>query len=366
MLWTPAATVRGEGGQLLRKRFESRMIRLFFLCIVLLETGCSLVPQVVRKPATHNPFPQLSKIAIAPFFNQSAEPTVDGRQFALAYFNELQLVPGFDVVPVGVVEQAIKQNKINFNGPEDVRRLARLLGVDAVVIGAVTDFSPYYPPRCTLQIEWWSANECYHPIPPGYGLPWGTTEEEFIPRSLIFEAQFALAKAQLKTQTPRSTQPEKKQRPEEVPPPMPQPEQTPESVADEVKRASFAASNDSSGPADTTSAGMATVPTRPVDWPNSDGFLPPGPSPQSPTCILSKEPVLRHVRAYNGHNEDFVAALSQYVSFRSDARFGGWQGYLQRKDDFIRFCCHMHIHEMLTARGGASETPLVLRWPFSR
>ena len=46
-------------------------------------------------------------MAVAPFFNQSDEPTVDGRKFALAYFAELQAVPGFEVVPLGVVEEAI-------------------------------------------------------------------------------------------------------------------------------------------------------------------------------------------------------------------------------------------------------------------
>ncbi len=44
-------------------------------------------------------------MAIAPFLNLSTEPTLDGRQFALAYFNELQCVPGFEVVPVGIVER---------------------------------------------------------------------------------------------------------------------------------------------------------------------------------------------------------------------------------------------------------------------
>ena len=52
--------------------------------------------------------------------------------------------------------------------------------------------------------------------------------------------------------------------------------------------------------------------------------------------------------------------------FRDDARIGGWQSYLQRSDDFIRFCCHLHITEMLTARGGAGETRVVWRWPERR
>ena len=71
-------------------------------------TGCNLIlPDVSHQPVVHNPFPQLSQVAVAPFFNQSDEPTVDGRKFALAYFAELQAVPGFEVVPLGVVEEAI-------------------------------------------------------------------------------------------------------------------------------------------------------------------------------------------------------------------------------------------------------------------
>src|SRR5262249_31332114 len=129
--------------------------------------GCSLIPTVAHQPVVHNPFPQLSKVAVAPFFNLSSEATVDGRQFALAYFNELQLVPGFEVVPVGVVEKTIETYQLSLDSPEDARKLAQILGVDAVVIGAVTDFTPYYPPRCGMQVEWYAANPCFHPIPPG-------------------------------------------------------------------------------------------------------------------------------------------------------------------------------------------------------
>ena len=70
----------------------------------------------------------------------------------------------------------------------------------------------------------------------------------------------------------------------------------------------------------------------------------------------------RHTRTYNGHDPDFISALENYYYFRNDARLGGWQGYLQRSDDFIRFCCHTHLWEMLAARGGAGETRVVWRW----
>ena len=77
-------------------------------------------------------------------------------------------------------------------------------------------------------------------------------------------------------------------------------------------------------------------------------------------------PVLKHTRIYRGTDPDVTEALKGYVYFRDDERFGGWQSYLQRSDDFHRFCCHMHISEMLAARGGSRKTRLVWRWSDSR
>ena len=178
------------------------MLRYLALVGCLLLSGCNLLPDIAHQPTLHNPFPQLSKVAVAPFFNLTNEPTLDGQRVALAYFNELQLVPGYEVVPVEVTVRAMQDRHIPLNGPADARLLAQILNVDAVVVGAVTDYSPYYPPRIGLQVEWYAANPNFHPIPPGYGLPWGTPEERDIPAPLVFEAEMALAKAQLKTQTP--------------------------------------------------------------------------------------------------------------------------------------------------------------------
>ena len=75
---------------------------------------------------------------------------------------------------------------------------------------------------------------------------------------------------------------------------------------------------------------------------------------------------MTHTRIYSGNDSEFTEALASYYHFRDDARFGGWQNYLQRTDDFIRFCCHMHISEMLSARGGAGETRVVWTWPDCR
>jgi hypothetical protein len=375
-------------------------------------TGCSLFPDVSHEPVVHNPFPQLSRVAVAPFFNLSDEPTVDGRKFALDYFAELQAVRGYEVVPLGVVEDAIIEHHVDLSRPEEARRLANILGVDAVVIGSVTDYSPYYPPRCGLRVEWYAANPGFHEIPPGYGLPWGTPEEEFIPAPLVFESEFALAKAQLATQTPAcGTQPTDLPLQPATPPAqseqtgtgqdMPKNGQQPSSGATKKKAAGKAAdaikahyeqqeaeeelpkgdSTDDTMPAlqSASSAAAATTLANgapetlegfngslPPDWPDERGFIPPPPSPVRPACCPNNGPVMTHTRIYHGTDSEFTEALASYYHFRDDARFGGWQNYLQRSDDFIRFCCHMHIAEMLSARGGAGETRVVWQWSDCR
>jgi hypothetical protein len=346
------------------------MLRLLVPLAVLLPAGCSLLPEVACQPILHNPYPQLSKVAVAPFFNLSEEPTVDGRRFALAYFNELQLIQGFEVIPVSQVERAMQDYNIPLNSPREARRLAQILGADALVVGAVTDYTPYYPPRCTLHVEWYAANPNFHPIPPGYGLPWDTPEEKLIPGSAVFEAEMALAREQMKTQTPGyEPLPRTPQRPKRLPAPKQGKEPPGEAKdatqgrKDGVQRIAY------DGPTATTPQHPAVDPasaTGPPPWPDARGFIPLPPSPSPPPGIPSDAPVMRYTRAYNGHDPEFTQALAKYYTFRDDARFGGWQTYLERSDDFIRFCCHQHIAEMLSARGGAGETRVVWRWPAIR
>jgi hypothetical protein len=356
------------------KYMSIRMLRHISGLVFLLLEGCALVPQIYHQPQFHNPFPQLSKIAIVPFFNLTNEPTLDGRKVAMAYFNELQTVPGFEVVPVGVVETAMQEQGINLRGPTDARRLAQILQVDAVVVGAITDYTSYYPPRMALQVEWYAANPGFHPIPPGYGLPWGTIAEKEIPAPLVFEAEMALAKAQLKTQTPK-------------PPAHSSPSNSNEPVSlnssskghdtpnQPIALAGATESNSRVQAAQYVAATGATVSPStvspketgfPPDWPDPKGFIPPGPQATPPPFSPSDAPVLRHTKTYNGNDTDFTTALNSYYVFRDDARSGGWQSYLQRSDDFIRFCCHMHIAEMLSARGGAGESRVTWRWPIIR
>jgi hypothetical protein len=398
----------------MRKKLQS----LSLIGVLAAASGCNLVlPEVIHQPVIRNPFPQLSRVAIAPFFNQSDESTVDGRQFALAYFAELQSTPGFEVVPLGVVEEAILDHKIDLSGPGEARRLARILGVDAVVVGSVTDYSPYYPPRCGLQVEWYTANSGFHEIPTGYGLPWNTPEEEFIPDELVYQAQLEYARDHMSLMSPDCNdlcemlpQPPPGQKAIDAndgtntketngvsnQKPFQQSSQTanmiqPVQAEMELRtggnrnngqkkltlaQPSGIAQNGTTTTADSLAGSMLGVDSgiapgcaplaTPDCWLDHNYSLPAPRQGSRPPYALHHGPVLRHNNIYNGHDPHLTQALQGYVNIRDDARFGGWESYLQRSDDFIRFCCHMHISEMLSARGGSRKTRVVWRWPESR
>jgi hypothetical protein len=356
-------------------------------------SGCSLiVPTKVHRPVIRNPFPQLSRVAVAPFFNQSDEPTVDGREVAIAYFTELQSTPGFEVVPVGVVEEAIIQHRIDLSGPNEARRLAQILGVDAVAVGSITDYSPFYPPRMGLRVEWYAANPGFHEIPAGYGLPWCTPEEEFIPDSLVYESQLAAAKKEMAALTPDcdnacETLPAPPMAPTEgddldgaaLQAPTPAGASSRSNartgsvqLAQAIEELPAGATGDS-GPAIVPAAPGATSATPAtdgaavaLDQPWLGAPCAPIDAASRPPCIPNYGPVLSHTRIYRGNDDDLTEALEGYVFLRDDHRFGGWKSYLARSEDFVRFCCHMHISEMLSARGGSRKTEVVFRWPESR
>lgn len=345
--------------------------------------GCSLFPEKRARDQIHNPFPQMKRVAVLPFFNQSENPTVDAQAVAGQYYAELQSVPGFEVMPMGVARQGWIQFSRQFGEPQSGKQfqeLARFLGVEAVVAGSITDFDAYYPPRMAMTTQWYSANEGFHPVPVGYGLPWGTEGEEHIPRRIVREAEFELARSQLATQAPPSS----------MGPPLGLRDIQTATEAGPGGKGGLAQASDgmvqhgdifAEGDAQLHAAGgtcrdcadglpvvdaMAIEAPLPAQWPSPEDLIPDPPSEVPPTLVVNHEPVLSHTRIYRGDDPAVTERLADYVETGDDARSDGWQGYLRRSDDFVRFCCYLHITEMLESRGGRDQSDLILRWPLSR
>ncbi len=353
---------------------------IFLLCLFC-SLGCSLCPVTYQRDQIHNPFPQVQRVAILPFYNQSKNPTVDTDVVAEKYYGALQAIPGFEVLPVGVAKTQWMLYSQQHGEPisgEDFQKLADFMGVEALVVGSVTDFDAYYPPRMAMTVHWYAANEGFHPIPNGYGLPWGTRQESDIPSRIVRDTQFDLARSQLATQTPIPKNSRQANWQRDTPSNRSR-AQWEETALASGELDSLPAHPDFSSNAALHPQGLPTPepnvhfaqmegisPLRPEHWPNPTDLIPDPPSPIHPKLIVSHEPILNHTRIYRGDDPYFTERLSNYIESSDDARPASWQGYLKRSDDFIHFCCHLHITEMLESRGGREESDLIFRWPLSR
>ena len=229
-----------------------------------------------------------------------------------------------------------------------------------------------------MTVHWYAANKGFHPIPNGYGLPWGTQQENDIPSRIVRDTQFDLARSQLATQTPipddtrqanwqsGSQASDTEVHLREIGLASGEMESLPanRNLAQDIT------SDAQSLPAPVTSGDFTTMhgtsPLLPQHWPNPTDLIPDPPSPQRPKMVVNHEPILNHTKIYRGDDPYFTERLSNYIESSDDARPASWQGYLKRSDDFIRFCCHLHITEMLESRGGREESDLIFRWPLSR
>jgi len=484
------------------------------LCLLAFAPGC-----MIMEIGVTNPVPGLSTVAVAPFINLSHERAVDGRRFALAYYSELQKVPGFEVVPVGVTEAVIVENNLQINSPDDVLKLARLLNVDAVVVGAVTDYAPYYPPRVGMQVEWYSP----HPVAfyPGIQVEPQTREQlrdwdeeqvkewrkrqkeldhERAPQYHIWHRCWwkikklpgirklagepamvhllaepdAVVRAQSMDDMPRAlangrldlstrvpagsnasfgwiqpagvvranaplgvaglvihavtetavepppslpiTTPPAAAPPVELPQPLETtplvpanppstegaPNATPNSPPANVPAVPQAPSLDSApafqppphkggavpeqqqdslpqeepdeplprmpnpSEAPRELQGTLPAPILPIRDPNL-APLPPQPNPYNvvqpiqPWQLDPRQPFMSYTRLFDGSDANLVAALRDYVELSGDLRSGGWEAYMHRSEDFIRFTSHLMIVEMLSLHGGEGKHRIVIK-----
>ncbi|MEO1238000.1 MAG: hypothetical protein AAFX76_14545, partial [Planctomycetota bacterium] len=119
------------------------------LAVVLL-TGCQ--PQ--RVDTVVAPYETRQVFAVAPLRNESGTAFADGTRLADKLTQRLALVRGLDVLPVNRVLAAMDALGLNrVASKADALRLRQTLGVDALVVGTVTTYEPYSPPKLGMNLE---------------------------------------------------------------------------------------------------------------------------------------------------------------------------------------------------------------------
>lgn len=131
-------------------RWFALVLGSIFVCL----TGCNSYRQVPR--IYRNPYPQPKIFAVTIFRNLSGSEDIDVMAVTDAFYAELKNADArsFQVVPVNRVLAALADLGLsNVNHPADVATLANALEVDGIIVGAVTQYNPYFPPRLGMNVQ---------------------------------------------------------------------------------------------------------------------------------------------------------------------------------------------------------------------
>lgn len=139
---------------------HSPVRRVMTICLLLaawpLAAGC--IHMESRGEILHNSMRGVETVVVAPMMNLSANANVDTIEVTKRFISELQQVGDIDVVPMGRVYQYLADNNMATVGsPEEARALAEVFKAQATIVGAVTEYDPYDPPRMGLAIQVYSA-----------------------------------------------------------------------------------------------------------------------------------------------------------------------------------------------------------------
>ncbi len=130
-------------------------LALATVVIALCVTGCGPIEQ--PKVDYASPYPQPKLWAVMPFRNESGVSIVDHVRFADKLTQQLQQVGGIRALPVNRVIEAANSTEI---GPIDsvgeAVALMQTLDVDGLIVGTISAWDPYEPPKIGATIQLYS------------------------------------------------------------------------------------------------------------------------------------------------------------------------------------------------------------------
>lgn len=99
--------------------------------------------------------------AVAPLRNESGSLYAGGLNLADQVASQLQLVGGIDVLPVNRTLAAMDAADMpgGPSSPAEARQLIRLLDADGLVVGSITAYDPYDPPKLGVTMELFVVDE---------------------------------------------------------------------------------------------------------------------------------------------------------------------------------------------------------------
>jgi len=131
----------------------------FFAAALALVAGCQprepalFAPNQLVAPYASSANAPLPLWAVAPFNNESGTTTVDQLAVSDAIVAKASEVRGLATIPLNRTLAAMRSLRMDaVRSPSDARRLAQAVGADAIIIGSITAYDPYNPPKVGLTL----------------------------------------------------------------------------------------------------------------------------------------------------------------------------------------------------------------------
>lgn len=119
---------------------------------MMFSCGCALISP--RQPALFGPYEQRMVWAAAPLSNESGSQHADGLRLADQLASQLEQAANIDVLPVNRTIEAMHSLQIEqVTTPQEAAALRQVLGADALVVGVISAYDPYDPPKIGLAVE---------------------------------------------------------------------------------------------------------------------------------------------------------------------------------------------------------------------
>lgn len=117
-----------------------------------LVAGCTSGPR--RAVDLAGPYEQRQVFAVVPLRNESGSQYVDGVRLADRLSEQLTLTAQIDTAPVNRVLAAMDRLGLSeVSNKGQALQLRQALGIDGLLVGTVTSYDPYDPPKLGMNIE---------------------------------------------------------------------------------------------------------------------------------------------------------------------------------------------------------------------
>lgn len=144
-----------------RSRFQAGICLVAALALVQLLTGCASSRDTLTVPQVHIAPYDTSRgdvlWAVVPLRNESGFSQVDVYQVSDKVVAAASQVRGIRCLPLNRTIGGMRSlNLQELTSPEEAQKLATTLGVDGLIVGSVTAYDPYNPPKLGLALALYS------------------------------------------------------------------------------------------------------------------------------------------------------------------------------------------------------------------